>query len=442
MASSFVLSFIALISIAITIPLCMSSPKTPLRGFETRLIHRDSPESPLYNPSLTRAQRKEAARRRSIARQNYLTRRMSPAAVSNATARIDYDNGVYVMRYKIGTPPIDTYGYFDTASTLIWMQCNPCKKCYNQSIPIFEPGKSSSYRKLMCDDDRLECGLVPDNGCPSEDGSCTYITAYEDGGSSEGVASKETFMLEGETIPDMTFGCGLKNSDTDPDENPPGVVGAGREPSSLVAQLIRERTRFSFCISPFNRGNRSNVKFGSKAVIHEGNQTPLFPGRYGWYHIGVEGISVEGTRLNISEDVFRWRPEGRGGIVIDTGTTYTHLASEAYYAVQSAVINALPNYKHKINPHSEFLLCYDSDDGFHMNIAPDIEFHFRDDRRLGFDYTLDPNNVWNEDNCMTIKPDYHGLSVLGINQLENVNVGIDFQNNIVTFEDTDDCRDT
>lgn len=105
----------------------MSSPKTPLQGFEARLIHRDSPESPLYNPKATRADLEElSAHRRSIARQKYLARLISRKKWgTHIRAPIDVVCGDYIFKYKIGKPPIETFGFFDTAgSTLIWLQCD------------------------------------------------------------------------------------------------------------------------------------------------------------------------------------------------------------------------------------------------------------------------------------------------------------------------------
>lgn len=126
MPSPLIFSLIALI-LVINIPPSISSPKTPVKGFEARLIHRDSPESPLHNHKATHADLIKSARQRTLARQNYFKRLMSSKPWQKLiSAPIDLELGDYIMRFQIGTPKVDTYAFFDTASRLIWLQCMPC----------------------------------------------------------------------------------------------------------------------------------------------------------------------------------------------------------------------------------------------------------------------------------------------------------------------------
>ncbi|KAM1707778.1 hypothetical protein ACFX13_000921 [Malus domestica] len=134
MASTLIFSHL-LISIMITIPpSSMSSPKTPVRG----KTQRNSISTP-----------------------------------------IDTDYGDNIMRFKVGTPRVDTFGIFNTASDLIWFQCKPCEKCYEQGIPIFDPANSDSYQKVMCGS--IECNTTSDAHCPDPKGECRYKIAYQDG---------------------------------------------------------------------------------------------------------------------------------------------------------------------------------------------------------------------------------------------------------------------
>ncbi|KAJ0104669.1 hypothetical protein Patl1_18194 [Pistacia atlantica] len=59
------------------------------------------------------------------------------------------------MRYSIGAPPLETYAIPDTGNSLMWLQCLDCIDCYKQTIPIFDPSKSSSYEPVGCETD--EC---------------------------------------------------------------------------------------------------------------------------------------------------------------------------------------------------------------------------------------------------------------------------------------------
>ena len=49
--------YIALVSIFFSYSLANNNGSRIISGFTTEIIHRDSPLSPLYDPSLTRAQR-------------------------------------------------------------------------------------------------------------------------------------------------------------------------------------------------------------------------------------------------------------------------------------------------------------------------------------------------------------------------------------------------
>ncbi|KAF3786507.1 Aspartic proteinase nepenthesin-2 [Nymphaea thermarum] len=48
------------------------------------------------------------------------------------------------------------------------------------------------------------------------------------------------------------------------------------------------------------------------------------------YYVALHGISVGGKRLPIPESVFQFSSDGSGGVVVDSGSTFTGLAEEAY----------------------------------------------------------------------------------------------------------------
>ncbi|XP_068314902.1 aspartic proteinase nepenthesin-1-like [Pyrus communis] len=81
------------------------------------------------------------------------------------------------MRFKVGTPRVDTFGIFDMAGDLIWFQCKPCEKCYEQGIPTFDPANSDSYQKVMCGS--IECNTTSDAHCPDPKGERRYKIAYQ-----------------------------------------------------------------------------------------------------------------------------------------------------------------------------------------------------------------------------------------------------------------------
>ncbi|KAK3014852.1 hypothetical protein RJ639_008779 [Escallonia herrerae] len=54
----------------------------------------------------------------------------------------------FVMSYSIGTLPVQTFGVDDTASHVIWLQCQPCVHCYEQSVHFYNYKNSGNYGEI------------------------------------------------------------------------------------------------------------------------------------------------------------------------------------------------------------------------------------------------------------------------------------------------------
>lgn len=61
--------------------------------------------------------------------------------------------GEYLVKLGTGTPQHFFSAAIDTASDLVWMQCQPCVSCYRQLDPVFNPKLSSSYAVVPCTSD-------------------------------------------------------------------------------------------------------------------------------------------------------------------------------------------------------------------------------------------------------------------------------------------------
>jgi len=119
--------------------------------FSVELIHRDSSKSPIYDPTKTKFQRVYNAVNRSINRVNHFSKQFSLNTNQPVSTLIpDEESGEYLISYLVGTPPFKTYGFMDTGSNLLWLQCQPSHNCFNQTSPIFIPSKSSSYKNISC----------------------------------------------------------------------------------------------------------------------------------------------------------------------------------------------------------------------------------------------------------------------------------------------------
>ncbi|PON87484.1 Aspartic peptidase [Trema orientale] len=121
------------------------------------LIHRDSPKSPLYSPAQSPWQRLANALQRSNHRANHFEKSLSKLISSdnnnnNNTAQSELfpTGGEYLMNISLGNPPLSIVAIADTGSDLIWTQCKPCKHCFKQKGPLYDPKSSSTFDILSC----------------------------------------------------------------------------------------------------------------------------------------------------------------------------------------------------------------------------------------------------------------------------------------------------
>ncbi|EER96836.1 hypothetical protein BDA96_02G233200 [Sorghum bicolor] len=248
----------------------------------------------------------------------------------------------YVVDLAIGTPPQPVSALLDTGSDLIWTQCAPCASCLAQPDPLFAPGESASYEPMRCAGQL--CSDILHHGCEMPD-TCTYRYNYGDGTMTMGVYATERFTFTSSggdrlmTVP-LGFGCGSMNVGSL--NNGSGIVGFGRNPLSLVSQLsIR---RFSYCLTSYGSGRKSTLLFGSLSGGVYGDATgpvqttPLLQSLQNptFYYVHLAGLTVGARRLRIPESAFALRPDGSGGVIVDSGTALTLLPG----AVLAEVVRA------------------------------------------------------------------------------------------------------
>lgn len=130
-----------------------------LQVMKVELVHRDQLDSSADFNGKSVQQRFVEAVERSHERAAYLTHKLSPEALFNNGAQdmkfqspVSAGNGEYLMSLTLGTPPQKFQVIVDTGSDLNWVQCTPCKLCYQQPGPKFDPSKSSSYKTAPCTD--------------------------------------------------------------------------------------------------------------------------------------------------------------------------------------------------------------------------------------------------------------------------------------------------
>lgn len=317
-------------------------------------------------------------------RQN-ATRRQAGAGsfASSVVSGLAHGSGEYFTRIGIGTPLTYAYMVLDTGSDVVWLQCSPCRKCYSQTDPIFDPKKSRSYAAVPCG--TLLCRSLDVAGCDSRRGSCLYQVSYGDGSITTGEFSTETLTFRGGTrIGRVAFGCGHDNQGLF--VAAAGLLGLGRGRLSFPSQVgKRFGRRFSYCLvdrtSPTSTRSASSVIiFGASAVPRSGAVfTPLVvnPTLDTFYYVELTGISVGGTRVPgvLASDLLLDPSTGKGGVIVDSGTSVTRLARPAYAALRDAFKSGASGLKQAAG-FSLFDTCYDLNGKTEVKV-PTVVFHFK-----------------------------------------------------------------
>ncbi|KAL6312570.1 hypothetical protein AAG906_005966 [Vitis piasezkii] len=293
-------------------------------------------------------------------------------------APVHAGNGEFLMNLAIGTPAETYSAIMDTGSDLIWTQCKPCKVCFDQPTPIFDPEKSSSFSKPPCSSDL--CVALPNSSC--SDG-CEYRYSYGDNSSTQGVLATETFTFGDASVPKIGFGCGKTTTDV---RTARGRAGGAR-PRTTVIDFPA-----SYC--------------------EECNPHPIGPKPFTFIILlpFLEGISV-GDTFYPSKIHFSIQDDGSGGLIIDSGTTITYLKDSAFMKLDVDASDS-----------TEIDLCFTlPPDGSPVDV-PQLVFHFE-----GVDLKLPKENYIIEDSAL------RRVSIFGNLQQQNIVVLHDLEKETISF---------
>ncbi|KAJ3680368.1 hypothetical protein LUZ60_016646 [Juncus effusus] len=330
----------------------------------------------------------------------------------------------YTLSLSVGptSSPTTVSLFMDTGSDLVWFPCSPfeCILCEGKSNPnsnstilpppadsrlisCASPACSAAHSSLPSSD------LCAAARCPLSDiemSSCSYhhscpplYYAYGDGSLlahlRHGRLSLASSMTNSLSISNFTFACSHSAL-----AEPVGVAGFGRGPLSLPAQLSALSpslsSRFSYCLvshsfrtdrllhpSPLILGRSpepTEINPSDSAFVY----TPLLhnPKHPYFYSVSLEGISVGTTIIPVRPELSSIDRAGNGGMVVDSGTTFTMLPQETFSLVSSefsARMNSAGFTRSKdteaqtgLNP------CYFfNSDRASNRLVPSLAFHFK-----------------------------------------------------------------
>ena len=350
---------------------------------------------------------------------------------SSVISGLAQGSGEYFTRLGVGTPPRYVYMVLDTGSDVVWLQCAPCRKCYTQADPVFDPTKSKSYSGIPCGSPL--CRKLDSPGC-NQRKSCLYQVSYGDGSFTTGEFITETLTFRRSRVARVALGCGHDNEGLF--VGAAGLLGLGRGRLSFPSQTGYQFNRkFSYCLVDRSASSKpSSVVFGNLAVSRTARFTPLLanPKLDTFYYLELLGISVGGTRVRgISASLFKLDHAGNGGVIIDSGTSVTRLTRAAYIALRDAFRAGASSLK-RAPEFSLFDTCYDLSGRSEVKV-PTVVLHFR-----GADVSLPAANYLipvdsSGTFCFAFAGTMSGLSIIGNIQQQGFRVVYDLAGSRVGF---------
>ncbi|KQK05459.1 probable aspartyl protease At4g16563 [Brachypodium distachyon] len=306
-----------------------------------------------------------------------------------------YTDG-YLLSLNLGTPPQVFQVYLDTGSDLTWVPCGTntsyqCLECGNEHsiskpTPAFSLSQSYSSTRDLCgsrfcvdvhssDNSHDACAAA---GCSIPvfmSGLCTRLCppfAYTYGGRALvlGSLARDTIALHGSIygisvpieFPGFCFGCVGSSI-----REPIGIAGFGKGKLSLPSQLGFLDKGFSHCFLGFwfarNPNITSPMVIGDLALsVKDGFLfTPMLKSLTypNFYYIGLEGVTIgDNAAIPAPPSLSGIDSEGNGGVIVDTGTTYTHLSDPFYASVLSSLSSTVPyNRSYELEIRTGFDLC-------------------------------------------------------------------------------------
>ncbi|XP_072988201.1 probable aspartyl protease At4g16563 [Typha latifolia] len=403
-----------------------------------------------------------------------------PNAIDMIEPLRGYRDG-YLFSLNLGTPPKILQVYMDTGSDLTWVPCGnisfDCMECdeyrnYNKLVDTFSPYQSSSCTRVLCTNPLCTDVHSSDNpydpcavaGCSISTlvrGNCprpcpSFSYTYGAGGVVIGSLSRDTLRVHGvdpkvsTEVPSFCFGCVGSSF-----REPIGIAGFGKGSLSLTSQLGFLNKGFSHCFLGFKFANNPSVTsplvVGDLAISSKESfqftpmmNSPMYPN---YYYIGLEAIDVGNDTTIEAPTILRgFDPEGNGGMLIDTGTTYTHLPEPLFSLLLSSLSSKITYERSKeYEERTGFDLCYEilcSNDSCSDDI-PIMTFYFLNNVKL----TLPKENCFYPmsapKNSMVVKcllfqcmddEDYGPAGIFGSFQQQNVEVVYDLAKERIGFQ--------
>ncbi|KAK4748293.1 hypothetical protein SAY87_014879 [Trapa incisa] len=275
----------------------------------------------------------------------------------------------------------------DTGSDLTWVQCQPCRVCYTQQDPMFNPSISPSYRSISCNSSTCQSLLFEAGNSGICSGmspqSCSYSVTYSDGSHTRGELGLDTLSLGTVPVNNFIFGCGRDNKGLFGGAS--GLMGLGRSSISLISQTSAMFGGvFSYCLPSAGAASTGSLVFGGDSSVYK-NSTPFSYADINlnqemptFYFLNLTGVRVGGVALESPSF-------GNSGILIDSGTVISRLQPSIYRALKGEFLRQFSGFP-SAPPFSILDTCFNLTSYQEVDI-PEIKMHFGDNAQLAVDLT-------------------------------------------------------
>ncbi|XP_076899541.1 aspartic proteinase CDR1-like [Bidens hawaiensis] len=359
-------------------------------------------------------------------------------------SKIDADmfstrGGEYLMKIRMGTPPVEVFGYVDTCSDFLWVQCKPTKKsCYNKTAPpVFLPASSSTYQRQPCRS--KACDTLQDFKLPcNAQNICLYDTQASN--CSNGELAMDTFWLGSTPINHTMFMCG-SNVGSLGDRVISADIGIGGDSLSLISQLEPViQGKFSYCLMPqTNDAMNKTIKmhFGDRANVSGPNvvSTPMikkFPPSFHYVDL-IDVLAGNKTSRPVFNRSRRLDHIEYGNMIIDITSTITTIPEEMYDRFTRNIAEDIGGEGVQDPTGLYNRLCYKD---LNVTRVPVVTFRFD-----YADIKVHPSNLFLEVgqgvSCLSMLYADDELGVFGNLYQRDLLVGFDLVKQKVSFKPTD-----
>lgn len=220
----------------------------------------------------------------------------------------------------------------------------PCSSCGlrcgpNHQDRSFDPMRSSTVRHIGCDSEKCRCGS-PHCAC-TDDQQCMYTRSYAEQSSSSGILLEDVIGLHdgGPGVP-VIFGCETRETGEIFRQRADGILGLGNSDTSLLHQLVDAGAIddvFGLCFGLVEGDGVLLLGDSPASRQVELQYTPMLASKTHpfYYTVKTQGISVNDSRLDIAKRVF----SVGYGTVLDSGTTFTYIPTDAFNVFSEVVSN-------------------------------------------------------------------------------------------------------